>query len=184
MSNYQLSINNYQLPEGYKQTEVGLIPEDWEATTLGDLADVIMGQSPKGNSYNKNGDGVPLINGPTEFTERSPIKVQWTNEPTKLCKPFDLLLCVRGSSTGRMNVANDEFCIGRGVAAIRANSKGNTEYLTYQIHLAIEKLLALSAGSTFPSVDGKAIRSIPVPCPQPEEQREIATSASQLCNEQ
>lgn len=123
MNNEQLRINNYQLPEGYKQTEVGVIPEDWDATTLGDVAEVIMGQSPKGNSYNRDGNGLPLINNPTEFTKKHPIKVQWTTEPTKLCKPLDLLLCVRGSSTGRMNIANDEFCLGRGVAAIRANPR-------------------------------------------------------------
>jgi type I restriction enzyme S subunit len=46
VSNYQLSINNYQLPEGYKQTEVGVIPEDWEVTTIGDIAYVSSGGTP------------------------------------------------------------------------------------------------------------------------------------------
>lgn len=168
------------MKEEYKQTEIGFIPEDWDATTLGNVAEVIMGQSPKGTSYNRDGNGLPLINGPTEFTKKYPIKVQWTTEPTKLCKPLDLLLCVRGSSTGRMNIANDEFCIGRGVATIRANHRASTEYLTYQVHLAIEKLLALSAGSTFPSVDSKAINSIPLPCPGAEEQRLIAQALSDV----
>ena len=165
---------------GYKQTEVGVIPEDWKLAQLGDVANVIMGQSPKGTSYNTDGIGVALINGPTEFTEKYPVKMQWTTEPIRLCKANDLLLCVRGSSTGRMNIADDEYCIGRGVAAIRANTKANTEYLTYQIHLAIEKLLALSAGSTFPSVDGKAIKSIPIPYPDVDEQRAIAAVLSDV----
>lgn len=165
---------------GYKESAIRWIPEDWDAAKLGDIAEVIMGPSPKGTSYNRDGNGLALINGPTEFTEKHPIKVQWTTEPTKLCKSEDLLLCVRGSSTGQMNVANDKFCIGRGVAANRANAKANTEYITYQVYLAIEGLLLLSAGSTFPSVDGKAIKSIPIPCPDPQEQRAIATVLSDM----
>ena len=44
MSNYQLSINNYQLPEGYKQTEVGVIPEDWKVLELGEIAKLERGK--------------------------------------------------------------------------------------------------------------------------------------------
>ncbi len=148
---------------GYKQTEVGVIPEDWEVKPLGDISCVTMGQSPLGTTYNKNGKGVPLINGPTEFTDRYPIKCQWTWQPTKLCDIGDILLCVRGSSTGRINISNDTYCIGRGIAAIRAAS--DTNYLNSQVHSGIERLLALTTGSTFPNIDGKSLRSIPIPIP-------------------
>ena len=168
-----------EVKAGYKQTEVGVIPEDWEVKPLGQISDVFMGQSPSGTTYNKNGEGVALINGPTEFTDVSPVKVQWTTQPTKICKADDLLICVRGSSTGRMNIADDEYCIGRGVAAIRAKSSSNTVYLTNQIHLGIEKLLTLSVGSTFPNIDGKSIRSIQIPLPPTlAEQTAIATVLS------
>lgn len=165
------------IPPGYKQTEVGVIPEDWNIEPLGSLADVTMGQSPVGSSYNKSGIGLPLINGPTEFTKKYPVKVQWTSEPTKTCRKDDLLLCVRGSSTGRTNVSNDEYCIGRGIAAIRAKPSSNTAYLTYQIHLGIEELLTLSAGSTFPNVDGKSIRSIQIPIPPTKAEQETIAEA-------
>ena len=39
-------INNYQLPEGYKKTEVGVIPEDWELKTIGDIGSVSSGGTP------------------------------------------------------------------------------------------------------------------------------------------
>ena len=150
---------------GYKQTEVGVIPEDWEVKPLGDISCVTMGQSPLGTTYNKNGKGVPLINGPTEFTDRYPIKCQWTWQPTKLCDIGDILLCVRGSSTGRINISNDTYCIGRGIAAIRAKEASDTNYLNSQVHSGIERLLALTTGSTFPNIDGKSLRSIPIPIP-------------------
>ena len=63
-----------------------------------------MGQSPP-SSYNKDKKGIPLINGPVEF-EQDPFSKtvinQYTTKPTKMCEPGDLILCVRGSTTGRM----------------------------------------------------------------------------------
>jgi len=70
-------------PQGYKQTEAGPIPTDWLASRLGDCGEVIMGQSPPGSSYNWSGVGSPLINGPTEFTDLHPIKIQWTTQPAR-----------------------------------------------------------------------------------------------------
>jgi len=121
------------VPEGYKMSEVGVIPEAWEVKRLGDAADVVMGQSPVGTSYNRSGNGAPLINGPTEFTEKYPVKIQWTSQPTKFCKEGDVLLCVRGSSTGRINISDDEYCIGRGVAAICAKSCADPSFITFQV---------------------------------------------------
>ena len=168
------------IPAGYKQTEVGVIPEEWEAPRLGEAADVLMGQSPSGASYNRSGIGVPLINGPTEFTEKHPVKIQWTSEPTKYCRKGDVLLCVRGSSTGRMNISDDEYCIGRGVAAIRAKSGADTPFITYQVASAVQEILALTTGSTFPNIDGKSIRAIQISLPPLPEQRAIAGALSDV----
>ena len=55
-----------------------------------------MGQSPPGSSYNIHNEAGPLLNGPTEFGVKFPIPIQWTNSPTKMSEPNDLLICVRG----------------------------------------------------------------------------------------
>ncbi len=154
--------------------------EKWEVKKLGEITEVVMGQSPVGTSYNRDGNGYPLINGPTEFTDRYPIKIQWTNEPTKFCKKKDILVCVRGSSTGRINIANDDYCIGRGIAAIRAKAEVNTEYITFQVDWAVKNILALTTGSTFPNIDGKSIRSIECPLPNFSEQQAIANILSDM----
>jgi type I restriction enzyme S subunit len=133
-----------------------------------------MGQSPNGNTYNQNGEGVALINGPTEFTEKYPVKVQWTTSPTKICKEGDILLCVRGSSTGRLNIANEEYCVGRGVAAIRAKKNSNHSFLNFQVENIVSKILALTTGSTFPNIDSKSLRGIKVSLPSLPEQKSIA----------
>ena len=50
--------------EPRKQTEIGEIPESWEVAKLGEITEIIMiGQSPKGDTYNTDGEGEPLING-------------------------------------------------------------------------------------------------------------------------
>lgn len=159
---------------GYKEMDICRIPQDWVATTLGNCATITMGQSPAGETYNSNGIGKPLLNGPTEFTSRHPVKAQWTTSPTKLCKPGDILICVRGSSTGRMNIANDEYCIGRGLASVRHKPGYSQEYLVHLLNHSISKILKSATGSTFPSIDGKAISSISVPTPPRPEQEKIA----------
>ena len=168
------------VPEGYRMSEVGVIPEEWEVNELGDATEVVMGQSPVGTSYNRSGTGAPLINGPTEFTEMYPIKIQWTSQPTKFCKKGDVLLCVRGSSTGRINISNDEYCIGRGVAAIRAKSCADKSFITFQVDSAVKKILALTTGSTFPNIDGKSIRAIQFLLPPLPEQQAIASALSDV----
>jgi type I restriction enzyme, S subunit len=151
----------------------------WLHGRFADVAEIIMGQSPDGSTYNQEGVGMPLLNGPTEFGQRFPTKIQWTNEPTKNCKEGDILLCVRGSSTGRINIANYEYCIGRGIAAIRAKkSRSITSYLEQQLIYGVQKILALTSGSTFPNIDKKSIEKIPIIIPTIEEQEYIAAILS------
>ena len=148
---------------------------EWERKKLGEVADVIMGQSPDGKSYNTNGIGTALINGPVEFTEKYPVKTKWTSKPTKLCQDKDILFCVRGSTTGRMNIANDIYCIGRGVAAIRANKKSKTEFIELLIVKNLVGLLTLTSGSTFFNLDSKSIKEFQHFLPTLPEQQKIAS---------
>ena len=168
------------VPEGFKITDVNVIPEDWVPSRLGECGVVVMGQSPPGASYNRLGRGVPLLNGPTEFTDRYPIKMQWTTAPARFCTSDDLLICVRGSSTGRTNYADGTYAIGRGVAAIRAQSANDTTFLSYRVVGAVSEILAAATGSTFPSVDGATFQRIFIPLPPPHEQRAIAEALSDV----
>lgn len=146
----------------------------WKDVLLGDFVEIIMGQSPEGNTYNNAGNGIALINGPTEFTEKYPVKVQWTTSPTKICKEGDILLCVRGSSTGRLNIANEKYCIGRGIAAIRAKENSDHSFVEYIVVNAVNTILKLTTGSTFPNIDSNSLRNIKVHLPQYSEQTAIA----------
>ena len=140
--------------EFYIDDKFGKVPVGWHWGRLSEIADIIAGQSPQGEYYNVNGMGKPMLNGPTEFTDKYPVPVQWTTKITKLCKKGDILFTVRGSSTGRMNLADQEYCIGRGLAAIRPKSNNNIYFIYYTLLKISEMILAEAkgAGTTFPNV--------------------------------
>ena len=140
--------------EFYIDEKFGKVPVGWHWGRLSEIADIIAGQSPQGEYYNVNGMGKPMLNGPTEFTDKYPVPVQWTTKITKLCKKGDILFTVRGSSTGRMNLADQEYCIGRGLAAIRPKSNNNISFIYYALLKISEMILAEAkgAGTTFPNV--------------------------------
>jgi restriction endonuclease S subunit len=135
----------------------------WKLGSVADLADVVMGQSPDGSTYNKVGSGLPLLNGPTEFGIDHPTPVQWTTSPWRTSQPADLLLCVRGNTTGRMNWSDQVYCIGRGVAAVRGKQGlGATKFLRYAIELKLDELLHGSERSTFPNIGKDDIESFKI----------------------
>lgn len=133
-----------------------------EFEKLGSLAIIIMGQSPKKEEVNRFGKGLPLLNGPTEFGEYCPIPVQFTEYPKKIAPKGSLLFCVRGSTTGRMNWADQDYAIGRGLATIIPNDTRMGEYLRNSINYNLEYLLSSATGSTFPNVSANLLSSFPV----------------------
>lgn len=134
-----------------------------EVTTLASVAEIVMGTSPRGSSYNHEGVGEPLLNGPTEFGPRHPRSGLFTTEGKRFAEPGDLLFCVRGSTTGRMNWADRRYAIGRGIAAIRGASREEMVFIRAAIELALPGVLAGASGATMPNLNVDAMRRIPVP---------------------
>jgi restriction endonuclease S subunit len=148
---------------------------------LDSVADIRMGNSPPGHSYNETGQGVPLINGPVEFSSGPlglTVRTKFTTSPTKLCKRGDLLICVRGSTTGRTNIAAFDACIGRGVAAITAHD--NQIYINLFVWSQRAKIFALGTGSTFPSISYDDLASLELTLPPLAEQKRIAAKVEEL----
>ena len=129
---------------------------------LGDVADIVMGQSPAGDTCNRSGIGDPLLNGPTEFGPHHPVATQFTTDPRKHSRHKDILFCVRGSTTGRMNWSDKEYAIGRGIAAIRhKRSTGFHPLIRSIIEYHLPTLLKMATGSTFPNVSARQLAEIP-----------------------
>ena len=155
--------------------------EGWVEKKLGAACLITMGQSPKGTSYNQEGEGVPLINGPVEFGKDSfdkTIKSKFTTEPTKMCRQGDLILCVRGSTTGKINIAGFDACIGRGVASIRFDQ--NQRWLDYFIRSKRNEIYSLGTGSTFPNVSRTILSKLPFLIPPVEQQNRLVETMNKL----
>lgn len=168
--------------EFYLDEKFGRVPKGWHWGHLSEIAEIIAGQSPQGEYYNEDGIGYPMLNGPTEFTDKFPIPVQWTTKVTKLCQKGDILFTVRGSSTGRMNFADQEYCIGRGLAAIRPKSNSSIQFIYYTLLKISEMILAEAkgAGTTFPNVSRGDLmkKEILIPDNQEEIVKQICSTES------
>ena len=106
------------------------IPEGWKVKSYSKLGKLLMGQSPKSDSYNNEGIGYPLINGAAELREDSVAISKYTSNPTRVSQIGDLLFCIR-ATIGNLQFGQAEYCLGRGVASYRPNSKKHIEYLYF-----------------------------------------------------
>jgi type I restriction enzyme S subunit len=139
-------------------------PEGWKRGCLDTVANVTMGASPDGNTYNDRGEGIPLVNGPVEYGDFFLRRIKWTTAPNKMSRRGDLILCVRGSTTGRHAFADGDYCLGRGVCSIRGIGDLQ-EFVDGCVLLHIDRLLQKTTGSIFPNLSGDDIRKFDVLIP-------------------
>lgn len=152
---------------------------EWEVRKLGEICNIIMGQSPSSEFYNTYGIGMPLIQGNADFNGRKSIVRNYTSQITKSCKKGDVILTVR-APVGAVGIASFDSCIGRGVCALK-----KAHQFLYQYLLSIEDSWEkYSAGSTFTCVNSDVLSSIPIPIPvQEAEQQKIADCLSSIDEE-
>lgn len=127
---------------------------------LKDIADINMGQSPSGSSYNNNGRGIPFLQGNKTFGFLYPTIDTWTTEPKKIGKKNSVLMSVR-APVGDLNIANKDICIGRGLCSIEMKN-GNNQYLYYLMKNSIKKIKMKSTGTVFESINRKELENIEI----------------------
>jgi type I restriction enzyme S subunit len=145
----------------------------WPTVKLGDVCEIVMGQAPSGDTYNEEKKGYPLIAGASDFKNGCVNVGKYTTEPTKLSKAQDIVISIRASIGDKVWV-DGAYCLGRGVAAIRASSKINKKYLWHTLSHVEKKLLAKGRGATFLQVNKDDIQSLTISLPPLSEQQRIA----------
>ena len=154
---------------------IGKIPKHWEIKKLKYISKITYGISPPETTYNDVEDGTVLINGPVEYSTTDfglTRSIKWTTEPKNLIPKGSLLFCVRGSTTGRMNISHRDVSIGRGVCSIESKLDQNfTVFCMMIIRIYIQDQIS---GSTFPSVVKEDVDNFELPCPSEEEQHQIS----------
>ncbi len=155
------------------------MPENWQIKKLGEICEIIMGQSPPSNTYNYDEIGLPFFQGKAEFTELYPEVSKYCSAPNKIAFPNDILLSVR-APVGTTNIANQKCCIGRGLAAIRYE---NFKYIFYFLRSIEQQLDIKGTGTTFRAISGETIRTTEIPIPTLSEQQAIIFKIEELLSD-
>lgn len=135
--------------------------------TLGEIAEIVMGQSPESKTYNANGEGLPFHQGVTGFGFRYPQTEMWCTTGTRHAEEGDILFSVR-APVGRINVALERIVIGRGLAAMRAKNNCQS-WLLYTLKHHFSKEDMIGVGCIFASTTKKELFSVEVPYPSTDE---------------
>lgn len=157
------------------------LPEGWRIGTLSEFANITMGQSPDGETYNLEGDGTIFYQGRTDFGRRFPTARVYTTSPTRYAKEGDILLSVR-APVGDINIAPHNCCIGRGLASLRSKNNFHS-YLYYQL-LNLSNVFNVSddEGTIFGSINKDDLYNIEIVIPTYMKMERFENIASAIDN--
>ena len=176
--------------------------DKWQEMRLGDICEIIMGQSPSGHAviasersergnpqkftktltmdcrenpsgFSRNDKAVEFHQGKIYFTDKFLAKSDFvTTEPLKIAEPNSILLCVR-APVGVVNFTQRKIAIGRGLCAIKAN-KAHNEFIYFILLSLKDYFESKSAGSTFSAINSNEVKNVKIPLPPLAEQKKIA----------
>jgi len=169
-------------PSEFQDSPMGPIPKGWTAGKVSEAFNLIMGQSPPGETYNENEDGLPFYQGRTDFGFRYPTRRIYCTEPTRLAKEGDTLVSVR-APVGDINMADEKCCIGRGVAAIR-HKTGATSFTYHTMaSLALDFARFEAEGTVFGSINKQNFENLAIIVPTAEIIAAYESQAASLDNQ-
>ena len=146
------------------ESELGMIPKGWRVGTLKEIADIIMGTSPSGSSYNTEGIGDVFYQGRAEFGFRFPKRNMYTTEAKRFAEVDTVLVSVR-APVGDINVAEERCCIGRGLASVKSKNNYNSYilYLMQSLKNVFDRFNG--EGTVFGSINKKAFEEMQIIVP-------------------
>ena len=164
--------------------EKWVLPHGWEWKNLGDesLLEIIMGQSPPGESYNDEGNGLPFFQGKTDFGDYYPTPRKWCTSPTKISLPGDVLICVR-APVGPTNLTAEKCAIGRGLTILRPKTTLQTRFLLYALRSLEKQISKMGKGSTFVAITKSDLEQIEIPFAHPDIQTQVVTRIEKFLTE-
>ena len=156
------------------------IPENWKWVRLGDVFDIIMGQSPKGTSVFEGNGGIEFHQGKVYFGEDYlEYSNQSTNKPTKIVEPNTVLLCVR-APVGILNITDRQICIGRGLCGINTLGGMDSKFVMHSLRAFKYDFIKKATGTTFIAITGEVVKNQLFPLPPLAEQKRIVEKIEEL----
>jgi type I restriction enzyme S subunit len=174
-----------EVKQGYKETEVGVIPEDWEVKKLGDVGEIVGGGTPSSfNSEYWNGKinwFTPTEIGFRKYVSSSKRKISESglkNSSARILPPSSLLLTSR-ATIGEVAINIQESTTNQGFQSIIPSKNILIEYLYYKVLTLKNSFMERASGSTFFEISPKQVKSVLIPLPPTlAEQEKIATALS------
>ncbi|MEC0711337.1 restriction endonuclease subunit S [Bacillus haynesii] len=156
------------------------IPDNWKWVRLGEVFDIIMGQSPKGTSVFEGNEGIEFHQGKVFFGEDYlQNSNQSTNKPTKVVEPNTVLLCVR-APVGIVNITERKICIGRGLCGINTLVGIDPKFVMHTLRAFKNEFIKKATGTTFVAITGEVVKNQLYPLPPLEEQKRIVAKIEEL----
>ena len=162
-----------------EKTNLPELPKGWVWTELGEICEIILGQSPPSSTYNENGGGLPFYQGKLEFGNIYPTTQKWCTAPKKIAEKGDVLISVR-APVGPTNICSEKSCIGRGLAAIRGLGGIETFFMLYLMRTFENVISKKGTGTTFNAITGSQLREFVIPLPPLPEQHRIVAKIEEL----
>ena len=150
------------------------IPEGWKWVRLGDVYNLIMGQSPNGNSVSESPDGMEFHQGKVFFGTDY---IQKSSQTTSA--PNSVLLCVR-APVGIVNITDRELCIGRGLCDVVPLGGMDEKFTLFWLRCFKDVFIKKATGTTFVAITGEVVRNQVIPLPPLAEQHRIVAKIEEL----
>ncbi len=165
-----MSISEISTLEGLPE-----LPDGWVWTTLEEISEIILGQSPPSSTYNTNGEGLPFYQGKLEFGKLYPTPRKWCAKPKKIAQKGDVFISIR-APVGPTNICPEKSAVGRGLAAIRGLNGIQPFFILYLMRRFENKIASRGTGTTFEAITGNQLKTFEIPLPSLTEQKQIVSA--------
>ena len=155
------------------------LPNGWVWTTLEEISEIVLGQSPPSSTYNTDGEGLPFYQGKLEFGKLYPTPRKWCTAPKKIAEKGDVFISIR-APVGPTNICPEKSAVGRGLAALRGLGGIESFFILYLMRAFANEIASRGTGTTFDAITGNQLKTFAIPLPPLAEQRCIVAKLEVL----